>query len=383
MAAPPRLGEPVRVGLIGAGRQGRAILGELAKLEDVTVAAVCDSDERRLRGAARRAPDAKLVPAHAEVLDDASIGAVVVATPTHQHRAIAVEAVEAGKHVYCEGPLAHTLDDARAIVRAARGGGKVFQAGHEGRANPVYSLARSFVRSGAIRDVVAARMQDHQKSSWRTPTDDPARDALLNWRLDPEVTTGLVGELGTHQFDVLHWFTGWTPKAVRATGALLVWDDGRSEPDTVRCELELDGGVVAAWDASLTSSFEGRHEVLFGTMGTVKLAWSHGWMFKEADAPTLGWEVYANRQRFHDEEGITLIAEATKLAAQGKLEEGVGLPHPSLYYGLESFLLSVTKGAEVACPAEEGLRALAVALRAREALASGGTVAIPAEDYRV
>jgi hypothetical protein len=50
-------------------------------------------------------------------------------------------------------------------------------------------------------------------------------------------------------------------------------------------------------------------------------------MFKEADAPTQGWEVYANRQQFHNDEGITLIAGATKLAEQGKLKEGVGLPH--------------------------------------------------------
>ena len=383
LGLPARLAAPVRVALIGAGRQGRAILGELAKLEDVTVAAIVDNDERRLRGAARRAAEAKLVADYREVLDDGTIDAVLVATPTHQHKAIAIDAVGARKHVYCEGPIAHTLEDARAIARAARAGGKVFQVGHEGRANPVYTLARGFVRSGAIRDVVGMRAQDHQKGSWRTPSDDPARERYLNWRLDPEVSLGLVGELGTHQFDVLSWFSGLLPRAVRAHGALLAWQDGRTEPDTVRCELEYDKGVLCSWSATLASSYDGRYELLNGTMGSVKLAWSHGWMFKEADAPTLGWEVYANRQRFHNDEGITLIAEATKLAAQGKLTEGVGLPHPSVYYGLESFLRAVTEGADVACPAEEGVRALAIALRARAALASGATVEIPDDDYKV
>ena len=383
LAAPRRLAAPVRVGLVGAGRQGRAILGELTKFTDVTLVAVCDSDERRMRGAARRAPEATLEADAAKIFADPSIDAVILATPTHQHTDLALAAIAAGKHLYCEAPIAHTLSDARKIARAAREGGRVFQVGHEGRANPVYGLARGFVRSGAIRKTVALRAQDHQKGSWRTPTDDPGRDKFLNWRLDPRVTLGLIGELGTHQFDVLTWFTGLLPNAVRAHGSLLAWEDGRSEPDTVRVELEYDKGVLGTWSATLASSYEGRYELVHGTDGTVKLAWSHGWMFKEADAPTLGWEVYANRQRFHGDEGITLIADATKLAAQGKLTDGIGLPHPSVYYGMETFLTSVSDGAEVASPADAGVQALAVALRAREALASGGTVEIPDDDYKV
>lgn len=102
-------------------------------------------------------------------------------------------------------------------------------------------------------------------------------------------------------------------------------------------------------------------------------------MFKEADAPTQGWEVYANRQQFHNDEGITLIAEATKLASQGKLKEGVGLPHPSAYYSIADFLRSVLEGAPVVCSAEEGLRATAIGIMANRALLTGETVAIDPE----
>jgi hypothetical protein len=86
--------------------------------------------------------------------------------------------------------------------------------------------------------------------------------------------------------------------------------------------------------------------------------------------------VYANRQTFHYDEGITLIADATKLASQGKLTEGVGLPHSALWYGLESFLKSVSSGAPVAVGAEEGFRNSVVAAAAARALASGELVAI-------
>jgi hypothetical protein len=92
--------------------------------------------------------------------------------------------------------------------------------------------------------------------------------------------------------------------------------------------FEFEGGSLLDYNATLANSYEGMHELLRGKNASIKLAWTHGWMFKEADAPTQGWEVYANRQQFHNDEGITLIAGATKLAEQGKLKAGVGLPTP-------------------------------------------------------
>ncbi|HJM56895.1 MAG TPA: Gfo/Idh/MocA family oxidoreductase, partial [Planctomycetota bacterium] len=251
-ASPRALNAPLRVGLIGAGRQGRAILGELGKFEDITIAAVCDSDARRLSSAKRRAPGAVFYAEHKAMLEsEDQLDAVLIATPTHQHRSLCEDSLDAGKHVYCEAPLAHTLEDAKAIARAARAASGKFQTGMAGRANPVYSLARSFVRMGAIRDTLSMRSQFKKKTSWRTPTSDPARDKFLNWRLDPDVSLGLVGEVGTHHFDVLHWFTGQYPTSVRGTGELLAWKDGRKVADTVHCEFQFPGGVRSQWEASL------------------------------------------------------------------------------------------------------------------------------------
>ena len=95
-------------------------------------------------------------------------------------------------------------------------------------------------------------------------------------------------------------------------------------------------------------------------------------MFKEADAPTQGWEVYASRQRFHNDEGITLIADATQLAKQGKLKEGIGLPHPPIYYALEAFIDSALPGKPATAGASEGVAALAAGIAANQALVSDG-----------
>ena len=106
-------------------------------------------------------------------------------------------------------------------------------------------------------------------------------------------------------------------------------------------------------------------------------------MFKEADAPTQGWEVYANRQQFHKDEGITLIAEATKLAAQGKLQEGVGLPHSPLFYALQDFVKSCVEGAEVATSVEAGLRSTVVGILANRAVMTGDVVEVTQDELAV
>lgn len=366
----------MRVGVIGAGRQGRSVLGELSKIEGAVAAAVCDVDERRMQSGLRRSSGAEGFTSVGAMLDSGKVDAVVVATPTQTHADVAKECIAAGVHTYIDGPLENTKEKCQAIVDAARGAKGVVASGLQGRSNPVYKLARTFYRSDSVRDLVSMRAQQFEKTSWRTPASDPAREKALNWRLDPEVSLGLPGEWGTQQFDVFHWYTGRYPVEVRGTGAVRLHKDGREIPDTIACTLTYEDGASLQYEASLANSYEGAFELLRGTNAAIKLGWSHGWMFKEADAPTQGWEVYANRQQFHNDEGITLIADATKLASQGKLKEGIGLPHPSLYYALGDFIAAASEGKQPACTVEEAARATAVGIAAHEAVQSGEAVKI-------
>ncbi len=374
----------VTVAIIGMGQQGRAMAGELQKIAGVRIAAICDVDPGRLRSGARRVADVAQFDDHKKLLDEAKdVQAVFVATPTHEHRAIVENAIAAGKHVYCEAPLASTVEDCQAIVSAARAASTVCAAGLLARSNPVYQLARSFYRSDALRDLAAMRAQSNQKTSWRVPAPDKSREEALNWKLDPKVSIGLPGELGTHQFDVFHYFRDVYPTSVQGRGAIMVHKDGRKIDDTVTALLGFDDGSVLEYGATLGNSFEATNEVFFGSNAAIKLAWTHGWMFKEADAPTLGWEVYANRQRFGNDEGITLIADATQLAAQGKLESGVGLPNPPLYYGLADFLKSVTEKQPPVTTFDEAARATIIGILTDQAIRSGQTVAIDPQLLKV
>lgn len=380
----PRLAQPLRVGVVGVGRHGRALLDDLQKLDAFTVAAVADNDSARLSAAQRRLGETPTYGTHAELLDKTKdLQAVIIATPTHLHKQIALDCLGAGKHVFCEAPLAHTPEDCREIAQAARRASTVFQAGLYARSNPVYKLARTFFLSDSVRDLVAMRAQDYRKNSWRVPSRDASRDREVNWRLDSDVSLGLAGEQGTHQFDVFHFYTGRYPSSVWGTGSIRVHDDGRTLADTINCNLRFADGAMLQYAASLGNSYEGRFEVFHGSNAAIKLAWSHGWMFKEADAPTQGWEVYANRQQFHNDEGITLIADATKLASQGKLKEGVGLPYSPQYYALTDFADSIANGKPPACSAEEAARATIVGIIAARAVAGNTQVEISEDALRI
>jgi hypothetical protein len=169
---------------------------------------------------------------------------------------------------------------------------------------------------------------------------------------------------------------------VRGSGSIRLHHDGRTIADTVHCDLTWPDGTRLHYSATLGNSFERTHEVFYGSNAAIKLAWTAGWMFKEPDAPTQGCEVYANRQQFHNDEGITLIADATQLAAQGRLQDGVGLPDPPLYYAINDFIKCVIDRQPVTATADVGYRATVVGILSHQAVMTGRDIAIDPEVLR-
>jgi predicted dehydrogenase len=272
--------------------------------------------------------------------------------------------------------MATSAEDLARIQAAVKTAGVPFTCGLLVRSNPLYKHARNFLRSGAIQDFVGFRGQHHQKTNWYSPAIESKDEKALNWRLDEEVSLGLAGEFGVHQFDVFHWYTGQYPLSVRGMGSIQMHDDGRKVHDTIYLDIEYPENRFLRYDATLANSFEKRFETFYGVAGAIKMAQKAGWLFKEADAPTIGFEVYAGRQQFHDEEGITLVADATKLAAQERIKDGVSLQEPPLRFSLRAFLLTLQEGAEPHCSADEGARATHVALIASEAVRTGKRIDI-------
>jgi predicted dehydrogenase len=365
-AEPVIRARPGKVAVIGIGPQGRDILDQILKIGAVEVGAVCDVIPSRVQAGRDRAAAAEGFADYREMLAKrADIDAVFIATPTHLHRQIVADVAAAGRHIYCEAPLAHTADDARAIATAATANtGKIFQAGFTARSNPLMKRARNVIRSDAVRDVVSMYAQSNHKTSWRFAGTD------ANWRLDPAISLGLAGENGAHAIDFMRYVRGTEPVRVNGRGIIRLWDDGRKMPDTVQFTMEWPDDVVLDFSSTLASSYGGEHQVVYGTNAAVKTASTHAWMFKESDAATQGWEVYATRQQFGSDEGIVLIADATQLAAQGLLKEGAGLEHPPLYYAIADFFKSIDEHAPVAATADDAVKSTVAAIAAHKAVMS-------------
>jgi predicted dehydrogenase len=338
----------INVGVIGLNEWGREILTQLALLPTdpdnpklgAHVVAICDTYHAALRRAGKDAPHAQKYEDYTKLLVDPNVQAVIIATPTGTHKEIALAALAAGKHVYCEAPLANTIDDAKAIAKAARDAFKlVFQPGLQQRSHPQIEFLTPFIRSGALGKYIMVRAQWHQNTRWFTPAPSQEREDAINWRLHNATSTGLIGEEGIQQIDTVCGFLQGRPTAVTGFSATIKsYDDHRDVPDTVQAIFEFPYGVNFFHDLTICNSYEKAYEVYLGTQSAMMMRDFKAWLFKEVDANNLGWEVYARHDLFYNETGIALVAGASKQTTlAGSAESFNPYDHEPLYYALDAF----------------------------------------------
>ena len=175
--------------------------------------------------------------------------------------------------------------------------------------------------------------------------------------------------------------------------------------------FEYPEGVNFIYDATLANSFDSDYEMIYGTDAAVMMRGAKAWMFKESDAPLLGWEVYARKDNFHKETGIALVANATKLVAQGEqAEDTTPAMTTSLQAALDAFLTNVNEvsGAvedfkatfgdadkaalvkhlatvprQPAASAQDGFEATVSVIKASEAVAKKARIAFAKEWFQV
>jgi predicted dehydrogenase len=338
------IGPTVKYGVIGLGAWGRDILKALALLPNAPVVAICDNYPSSLRRAGDSdAPKAERFDDYQKLLASKDVQAVIIATPTPDHAVMALAALQAGKHVYCEAPLANSIEDSKAIAKAAQAAIKlVFQPGLQERSHPQRHFLLPFIRAGALGEIVMARAQSHRNNSWMSASSNPEHEKALNWRLHQKTSTGLMGEIGIHQIDAVTWFLKERPTSVTGFGSLIHWKDGRDVADTVQGIFEYPAGVRLVYDATLCNSFDKDYEMYYGTQSAVMVRDAKAWLFYESGAELGGWEVYARKDEFYTETGIALVANATKQTAIGtSATAGNKTPFTPLYYALEAFTANV------------------------------------------
>jgi predicted dehydrogenase len=372
-------GPPVRFGIVGLGSWGKQILASLSALPSAQLVAICDTYPPYVTKGLEIAPRASSATDYRKLLESSDVEAIVIATPSHTHKDIVLAALEAGKHVYCEAPIATKLDDAKAIaVAAERASTLKFQVGLQGRSNAVYRHVSQFVKSGVLGTQAQVIGQWNKKQSWRRAGPTPEREQELNWRLNSSTSCGLIGELGIHQLDLIGWYLNKLPVAVTGFGSIIQWSDGREVPDTIQCAIEYPGNVRALFSSTLASSFSDAYTLFQGSNASLMMREKRAWLIKEADSPLLGWEVYARKEQVHEETGICMVADATKLLQAGKEPGKEGSVEPSqdaLQRAFVDFIRSIRENSKIPCTAADGYRAAVIATKANEAVLTNTRIA--------
>lgn len=308
----------VNIALIGAGGMGSSDLNTALRVPGVKVVAVCDLYTGRLESAKKKwGNDIFITKDYKEILNRKDVDAVIIATPDHWHKQISIDAMNAGKHVYCEKPMVHSIEEGPEVIAAQKKTGKVFQVGSQGVSSLGNEKAKELLKQGAIgelnyaegfwarRDPVAVWQYpipadaSEQTVDWDTYISntkkrpfDPLR--FFRWRNYNDYGTGMAGDLYVHLFSSLHFITdSLGPNRIYSTGGLRFWNDGRECPDVQLGAFDYPKTMEhPAFNLSLRCNF------VDGTSGTtyLKLVGSEGSMDVTWDDVTLKRNAYTDSE---------------------------------------------------------------------------------------
>ena len=262
--------ERVRLGLIGPGSRGRFLLSFLAENPKCEVVAFADIYQPSLDEALKMVPTAKTYTDYRQLLEDKSIDAVVIATPLNTHYRIAMDAMDAGKQVYCEKAMAYTMEEARAMYLHHLETGCIFFTGQQRLFNPRYIKVMEMVGDGVFGKIAAINAFWYRNNDWRREVPSPELERQINWRLYRDSSRGLMTELACHQLQVGTWALGKLPKRVMGTGAITFWNDGREVYDNLHCIYEFESGEQMTYASVISNKFYGLEEQIQGNLGTVE-----------------------------------------------------------------------------------------------------------------
>ncbi len=246
----------INLALIGSGIQGIYDTNTALGVEGVKLVAVCDLYSGRLdRAKELWGNDLVVTRDYRKLLERNDIDAVIVATPDHWHQKIVVDALKAGKHVYCEKPMVQKLEEGQEIINAQKESGKICQVGSQGMSSLGNEKAKQLYEEGAIGDIVMLDMYNDRYSAegaWQYPIPPDANPKTIDfdtflgqatkvpyelkrffrWRNYQDYGTGVAGDLFVHAFSTLnHILSSYGPNRALATGGLRYWEDGRDVPD--------------------------------------------------------------------------------------------------------------------------------------------------------
>ena len=247
----------VRFGIIGIGMQGSGLLGTAIQLPDVECVAACDLyDGRHVLAREIVRPNLPVTRRYQELLDNKDVDCLIAAVPDHWHRQVVIDAVSAGKDIYCEKPMSHTAEDGVAMLDAAKKSGRIVQIGSQRVSSQVCAKAKELIAQGKIGDLMLVEgwlgrndptgawqyppppdlsLQNLDWDTWqgRVPKRPLDPKIFARWRCWKEYGTGVAGDLLVHLVSGMNYMLGMNrpPTQAMSVGGIRRWPDGRNMPD--------------------------------------------------------------------------------------------------------------------------------------------------------
>tara|TARA_R110000868_G_scaffold112279_2_gene302476 strand:+ start:4749 stop:5933 length:1185 start_codon:yes stop_codon:yes gene_type:complete len=279
--------EVVNIGVIGTGDRGTGLTTAINKIQNLTVNACCDVLPFRLENGLKSTNSkAKGYTDYRKLLENKDIDAVLISTPFSTHSQIALDAIDAGKHVYCEKTMAKGYTGIQNLVEKVSNSNLVFQTGHQFHSSRLYTHVVDLIKNGKIGKVTAFECQWNRNWNWRRAVPSPELERAINWRMYREYSGGLVAELCSHQIDFVNWVLGTTPNSVMGIGGIDYWKDGRETFDNIHLIYDYPNGEKAKFTC-LTSNAKDDYQIkVFGDKGTIILDYTHAWFHPEPGKET-------------------------------------------------------------------------------------------------
>ena len=297
--------DQVNLAVIGAGGMGNADVNTALQIPGVKLVAAADCFDGRLQDIKdRHGADVFTSRDYREILARDDIDAVIIGTPDHWHQRISIDAMRAGKGVYCEKPMVHKISEGAELVRVQQETGMTFQVGSQGMSSLGNEKAKQLLEEGAIGELNYAEgfwARNDPIGAWQYPIPETASEETVDWDMflggapqrdyDPlrifrwrnyrDYGTGVSGDLFVHLFSSLHFVTSsHGPRKVMAQGGLRYWKDGREVPDVLLGMFDYpESAMHPAFNLSLRVNFvDGTSGSTFlrlvGNEGAMDVTWT-------------------------------------------------------------------------------------------------------------
>lgn len=404
-ARPIAANDHIQLALIGAGIQGQGDTRWAVQVPGVKLVAAADCYDGRLAHCKELwGNDVFTTRDYREILARKDVDAVIIATPDHWHKQAAVDAMKAGKDVYCEKPMIHLYSDGPEIIETARATKRIIQIGSQRVSSILYAKAKERLAAGAIGELnmVTARWDRNSSiGAWNysIPLDASPQtcdwprflgtapkipfnaEHFFQWRKWKDYGSGVAGDLFVHLFSGTHFITGsHGPTRAMATGGLRFWKDGRNVPDVMLALFDYAEGFNLSLRVNFVDGGEESEGLIFtGSEGTMEIT------------PTT---LTVNRVPREKEPGYTVstFTDAMQKAYVAKYREKYPVEHPTgeppvgseryvapkgytdSYDHFHNFFDAVRSRRPVVEDAEFGFRAAGAALLSNLSIAKGNVV---------